>query len=1112
MKRAALFRLVKVGSIVLVGTAAVWLGAKAVAGAAEASASFMPHGYCYMWDPWVLWLHVISDGLITLSYYCIPPALIYFVLRRRDLPITWPFWMFGLFILGCGTTHLMEIWTVWHASYVLSGIVKAVTAAASVATAMMLVPLLPKALALPSSAQLHALNHELVLQAAEREKVEQQLRETLAQRERALKEIADQKFALNHHAIVATTDVEGTITYANDKFCAISQYSREELIGQNHRMLKSGEHSPEFFRQMYHTIASGQVWRRDVCNRAKDGSCYWLDTSIIPFLDANGNVRQYMAIRTDVTQNKRREEARERMAAAVVDSSDDAIMSKDLEGMITAWNAGAEKVFGYTAAEAVGKAMLMLMPQDRTDEESDMLARIRRGERIDHFETVRQRKDGKRIHVSVTISPIKDASGAIVGASKIARDITGRKQAEEVRELLAAIVESSNDAVVSTTLEGNIVAWNRGAEKIFGYTAAEVVGKPMLLLFPPDRVHEESDILARIRNGESVGHFETVRIRKDGKGIDVSPTVSPIKDSSGTIVGTSRIIHDISERKQSEERLAGQSEELSQQANELLRSRDALEDQAMTLQSVLGSMGEGLVAVDREGEFLLWNAAAERMLGAGPPKLRTNEWPERFGLYLPDRVTPFPIEELPVIRALNGTVSASEMFVRNSALPEGAWIEVSGGPRKDSCGRICGGVVAFRNITERKRADDALAEQAEELSRQGEELTRSRDALEDQTLMLQSVLDSMGEGLIAADEQGKFLLWNPAARTILGRGVADVPPLELTKHYGLCVDDKGTPYPIEQDPLFCAIQGTARAAQMFLRNPELGTDVWIEASGAPLKDKDGTLRGGVVAFRDITQNRALERERQRVQEDLAQKMDELARSNAQLEQFAYVASHDLQEPLRMVANYTQLLAERYGGKLDEQAEKYIHYAVDGAMRMQAMIQDLLAFSRSGRRENDLRSAASDVLVEQALKNLGAAVKESGAVIEFDGMPKVMVNASQITQLFQNLIGNAIKFRGVARPEVRISAEKKGGEWVFAVADNGIGIAPEHAEVIFAIFQRLHTRAEYSGNGIGLAICKKIVERHGGRIWVESAEGRGSTFKFSLPDGTEAEAKAAAGTG
>lgn len=235
----------------------------------------------------------------------------------------------------------------------------------------------------------------------------------------------------------------------------------------------------------------------------------------------------------------------------------------------------------------------------------------------------------------------------------------------------------------------------------------------------------------------------------------------------------------------------------------------------------------------------------------------------------------------------------------------------------------------------------------------------------------------------------------------------------------------------------------------------------------------------------------------RLREEHKQAQEDLARSNQDLEQFAYVAAHDLQEPLRMVATYTQLLAERYRGKLDDNADKYIHYAVDGALRMQTLVQDLLTFSRVGRQGTDFRSTDCNVVVETAVQNLQTAVHESGAQVTHDHLPVVMADGSQLLQVFQNVIGNAIKFRGSEPPAIHVSASKKDREWVFSVADNGIGIAPEHAEIIFVIFKRLHTRAEYPGSGIGLAICKKIIERQGGKIWVESPRGQGTTFKFTL---------------
>jgi PAS domain S-box-containing protein len=393
------------------------------------SSDFMPHGFCYLWDPRIVWLHVISDGLIALSYYCIPIILIYFIFKHRDRPFNRVFWMFGAFILACGTTHVMEIWNVWHGSYVLAGVVKAITAVVSVVTVAMLLPLIPKVISLPERLHLQEANLELEHEIAERKRAEQALKESLAARESAVKELAEQKFALDQHAIVAVTDLQGTITYVNDRFSAINQYSREEAIGRNYRIVNSGYHPKEFFQKMYDTLGKGRVWHGEIRNRAKDGSIFWVAATTVPLLDSGGKPRQYITIRTDITARKRLEEVREHLAA-VVESSDDAIISKTLNGMVTAWNSGAERLFGYSSAESVGKPMDRLLPLERATEESDILARIARGERVDHFETVRVRKDGKRVDISATISPVKDSSGAIVGVAKIARDITQRKTSE----------------------------------------------------------------------------------------------------------------------------------------------------------------------------------------------------------------------------------------------------------------------------------------------------------------------------------------------------------------------------------------------------------------------------------------------------------------------------------------------------------------------------------------------------------------------------------------------------------------------------------------------------------------------------------------------------------
>jgi len=268
-----------------------------------------------------------------------------------------------------------------------------------------------------------------------------------------------------------------------------------------------------------------------------------------------------------------------------------------------------------------------------------------------------------------------------------------------------------------------------------------------------------------------------------------------------------------------------------------------------------------------------------------------------------------------------------------------------------------------------------------------------------------------------------------------------------------------------------------------------GTEFPVEISLSPLEAEGEVLVAS--AIRDVT-------DRKRAQAELAQQAQRLARSNAELEQFAYIASHDLQEPLRMVASYTQLLAKRYRGKLDSDADEFIGYAVDGVTRMQGLINDLLAYSRIGRSGSPREPTDCSGVLGRVLTDLKVAIEESGAVVTHGTLPEVMGDAAQLRQVFQNLISNAIKFRGQEPPRIHVSCERSGDEWLFSVRDSGIGIDPQYADRIFDIFHRLHSKAEYPGTGIGLAICRRVVERHGGRIWVESEPGTGSTFFFTLP--------------
>ena len=282
------------------------------------------------------------------------------------------------------------------------------------------------------------------------------------------------------------------------------------------------------------------------------------------------------------------------LLAAIVDSSDDVIISKTLDGIITSWNKAAERVFGYSATEAIGKSITLIIPKDRLQEENDIISRVKRGEHIHHFDTIRQRKDGSLLDLSVTISPVKDSSGRVVGASKLAREITERKRAERNTALLAAIVDSSDDAIVGKTLDGIITTWNHSAERVFGYPADEAIGKHITLIIPRERWNEEASIIERIRRGDRVDHFQTVRRRKDGSLVDVSLTISPVKDSSGQIIGASKVARDIGPQ---------------------VRAVEALRDSEEKFRTVIETANDAVLVADRNGCVIELNPKAESMFG-----------------------------------------------------------------------------------------------------------------------------------------------------------------------------------------------------------------------------------------------------------------------------------------------------------------------------------------------------------------------------------------------------------------------------------------------------------------------------------------------------------------
>jgi PAS domain S-box-containing protein len=361
---------------------------------------------------------------------------------------------------------------------------------------------------------------------------------------------------------------------------------------------------------------------------------------------------------------------------------------------------------------------------------------------------------------------------------------------------------------------------------------------------------------------------------------------------------------------------------------------------------------------------------------------------------------------------------------------------------------------------------------------------RSEEALHQADALLRAVAEGTTDAIYVKDLTGRYLMINPAGARFLGRTVEEVIGKDDTELFSA-------------ETARAIMEGDRRVLEAgdTLTYEDTGTAAGVTrcylSAKSPYRDTRGRVAGILGISRDIS-------ERKQAEEDLRRTADELARSNENLQQFASVVSHDLREPLRTVSGFCQLLKRRYQGKLDRSADEFIDFAVDGAARMEKLINDLLEYARVGTRRKRLVPVDSEVVFDRAASVLARAAAESGSEVTRGRLPVVLADESQLGQLFQNLLANAIKFRGRVPPRVHVEAAREGAWWRFVVRDNGIGIADDCRERIFGVFERLHPASEYPGTGIGLAICKRIVERHGGRIWVESEPGRGSAFSFTLP--------------
>jgi PAS domain S-box-containing protein len=653
---------------------------------------------------------------------------------------------------------------------------------------------------------------------------------------------------------------------------------------------------------------------------------------------------------------------------------------------------------------------------------------------------LRGRDGSYRLFLSRAV-PIRDADGKVLRWFGTNTDIS---ESTESGAKYRGLLEAAPDAMVVVNVAGEIVLLNLRAETEFGYSRDELVGQQVKNIIPEgfaERLIADGTRSAAEALAQQIGTgIELIGRRKDGSKFPIELMLSPLESAEGILVTAA--IRDISVRRTAESHLAQMEG----------RYRGLLE-----------AAPDAMVVVNVAGEIVLLNVQAENQFGYRRDELVgqkvKNIIPEGFAERL----------------IADGTRSAADALAQQigtgieligrrkdgSEFP----IEIMLSPLESAEGILV--TAAIRDISVRRTAETHLAQME----------GRYR-----------GLLEAAPDAMVVVNVGGEIVLLNVRAEKefgysrheLVGQKVKNIIPEGFAER--IIADALRTTADALAQQIGTGIELTGRRKD--------GSEFPLEIMLSPLESADGILV--TAAIRDIT-------ERKRAEANLLQKIEELKRSNEELGNFAYIASHDLQEPLRMVASYTQLLSRRYKGKLDSEADEFIAFAVDGASRMQRLIQDLLAYSRVGTKGQELLDTSSEEALEQALLNLRGTIEETGALVTHDPLPTVLADETQLTQLFQNLVGNAIKYQakpGV--PRIHISAARNGGtQWTFSVKDNGLGIDAQYFEKIFGMFQRLHKREEFAGTGIGLAICKKIAERHGGSISVESQLGHGSTFHFAL---------------
>ena len=877
-------------------------------------------------------------------------------------------------------------------------------------------------------------------------------------------------------AIIDSTDVmlvyldpDFNFLWVNPAYARSCNMTPEELAGKNHFVLFPHRENEKIFRRV--RDGGEPAFFKDkpfeFPDQPERGITYW-DWSLVPVKDPAGRVTALVFSLRETTKYKQAElelAASEERFRRIAETSTDIIFHLDLGGGVV-YVSPAVGTFGYTPDQVLGRPFSDFIPADDRVRAEEAFFQVSSGTNISLLELRVLKADGTVTVCEISATPVT-REGVVAGIQGIARDITERKRTEDILRSNALQFKQFLDFTpipvwIAHDPACRVITSNLAAARLLGVDPDLNVSQ-----FAPE---EERVLQFRIfRNGKELAledmplHYAVANgVRVDDAEIDIVPfngnvrrmlgTSAPLYDAEGNVQGGIAAYMDITERKWMEE--------------QLLRAKQEWE-------KTFDSVPDLITILDPQHRIVRVNRAMAEKMNMNPGQC--------IGSYCYHCVhdNSHPLDGCPNILTLrDGQQHMAEVYEERL----GGDFLVTTTPIFDEQGGIQYTVHMARDITQVKETARLLQESEKRLNR------------------AQRIAHL---GSWELDTVHNVLTWSDEVFRIFG-----LEPQLFIPSYA---DFLNSVHPEDREMVHTIYMESLREGnadyevEHRIVQKSTGNIRYVHEKCEHFRDETGKVvrSGGMV--HDITERKAAEKEililNKKLQESIRQlavSNRELERSNQDLQQYAYIISHDLQEPLRTVSSFMQLLRRRYQGQLDAKADTFINFAVEATAHMQRLLTDLLLFSRVGGGELRLEKVPLETVLKKNLLHLRNAIEESGARIEYETLPVVLGDEMQLTNLLQNLISNALKFRGELSPRIHVSSKREDDEWIICVRDNGIGIDPQFAERIFLIFQRLHRRDDYSGTGIGLAICKKVVERHGGRIWVESALGRGAAFYFSLP--------------